>query len=179
MERFKWTFSVLLLFALLLSACQPIVAPDELSGLDTALQSGAVMGDVDFAVPDWGLAEGWIHFEVESVDAEQETAQGTVRWVEYNDAGELRYVVGMPACIAFGPDGHSAMISVQIDHRYGWGEGDRGQWMQFWVNDAGPDGQVVFASPVFPPAEENPGCEVITPEFQIKAIESDLVVRAP
>jgi len=146
---------------------------------EAAIQSGLVEGNVDFAVPDWGLAEGWVHFDVESLDPEQETAQGIVRWVEYNDAGELRYVVGRPACMAFGLDGHTAMIAVEIDHRYGWGEGDSGQWMQFWVNDAGPDGKVVFASPLFPPAEENPGCAVGTPDFQIEAIASDLEVQAP
>ncbi len=173
----RWTF-IFVVLSLLLSGCQPIVAPADLAGLEVSQRSGTVMGDVDFAVPDWGLAEGWAHFEVEQIDDEQETAQGMVRWVEYNDAGELRYVVAEPGCIAFGPDGHTAMIAVQIDHRYGWGEGESGQWMQFWVNDAGVDGQLVIASPLFPPANENPGCELKTPEFQITAVGGDLTVGA-
>lgn len=131
---------ILTLAALLLGACQ-LIAP----GLAPAEPTNHA--DFDFEMPEWGLRHGWVQIHV-GPDGQ------SARWVEVNADLALRYVRTTPRCVTFRPDGQAAMVAVQIDERYGWGEGETGQWMQFWLDRE--DGE--FASPLFPPGDENPGC---------------------
>lgn len=94
-----------------------------------------ITGNVDFAVPDWGLQHGWFHFNVTLPKGEAAAPTGWVRWVEVNVNDELRYVMAEPRCVTFSPDGQRALLTLQITNRRGWGEGQAGQFVNLWLQD--------------------------------------------
>lgn len=139
-----------------------------------------ISGDADFAVPDWGLQHGWFHFNVALPEGEGTAPTGWVRWVEVNANDELRYVMAEPRCLTFSPDGNSALLTLQITNRRGWGDGQAGQFVNLWLQDGGSpgEGKDAFATPIWPPQDADPGCSYVTPEVNIITMTGgDLVIQ--
>ncbi|MFO7633071.1 MAG: hypothetical protein R6W76_11050, partial [Caldilinea sp.] len=148
---------LLILTSVVSGACQPV---QPLTGLATP---GSISGDLDFAAPDWGLEHGWFHFNVLAPEEEGAAPSGWVRWVELNEKQELRYVMADARCVAFSEDGKSAVLTVQITDRRGWGDGQAEQWLTLWLHDGGAPGAGAdaFATPFWPPQDEDPGCAYV------------------
>ena len=106
------------------------------------------------------------------LDQEEHAATGQARWVEIDQEGALRYVSAEPKCVSFNEEGDAAYLAVEITDRFGWGEGDPGQWMTFWFDGASNE----FSSPLWPPADANPGCEYALPPERIPALRGDIVM---
>lgn len=138
-----------------------------------------ITGDLDFTVPDWGLQHGWFHFNVLLPKKAGDAPTGWVRWVEVNTNQEVRYVMADARCVAFSKDGASAVLTVQITSRRGWGEGQAGQWINLWLHDGGSPGanKDAFATLFWPPTEERPGCVYAEPTANIiTAVGGDLEI---
>jgi hypothetical protein len=137
-----------------------------------------ITGGVQFG-PVFSLQKGWLRFDVQESDADTHSATGQVRWKEYNKDDGWRHVTANATCVTFGEDEQTALVAVQIVSRTGWGLGDPGQWMVFWVHDGGTPGSEgdEFASPLFPPADEYPGCEYFVPDFKVPVVGGDLMIH--
>ena len=169
--------SLLIILALVCSACQP-VQPAMESAIEEAGVARTVNGEIDFSNEEWGIT-GWLHFDAAEIDPDTNKAAGSVRWVEYDLDNELRYVTADAHCISFGEDGKSAVLSVQIVDKLGWGDGEPGQWLNFWLHDGGSPGATVdtFSTTFWPPVDAEPGCAYVSPEYEVLAAGGDLVFR--
>ena len=137
-----------------------------------------ITGGIQFG-PVFALQKGWLRFNVQETDAGSNSATGQVRWKEYKEDEGWRRVTANATCVTFGEDGQTALVAVQIVRKTGWGLGEPGQWMVFWVHDGGTPGSEgdQFASPLWPPADEDPGCEYFTPGFKIPVVGGNLVIH--
>lgn len=161
---------LMVLALLVLSACQPLLLE---SAAEMAQSEAALSGNFDFTLPDWGLKHGWVQFDVSLPDEETQLPEGWIRWVEVNGELDVRYVIAEPKCVSFGADGQTALMAVQISDRYGWGEGDPGQWMTFWFDGIANE----FASPLWPPSDEDPGCTYEEPPYRNAIVAGDIAIR--
>src|SRR5512136_2981507 len=94
---------------------------------------GKVTGGFHFTAAAFGM-EGWMRSDVHATGP-GDLATGWLRWQEYNQTDGWRHVVAHPTCVTFGEsaDAPAAVFVVQIDSRSGWGEGDAGQYIKFWM----------------------------------------------
>jgi hypothetical protein len=137
-----------------------------------------ITGGVQFG-PVFDLDKGWVRFNVHETNPDTNTATGWVRWKEYKADEGWRRVSADATCVTFGEDEQTALVAVQIVDKSGWGLGEPGQWMVFWVHDGGTPGREgdEFDSPLWPPADEFPGCDYFTPEFKIPVTGGNLVIH--
>ena len=174
MVRVYMFLTLLIVLGLALCGCQ-MVQPVSATEMESETPTGQIRASIDFTVPEWGLEHGWVSIDMPISDVEEEVAEGAVRWVEVNTEQEVRYVEAVPKCVMLSEDGQAALVAVEITDRWGWGEGEAGQWMQFWLNEAGNE----FASPLFPPSDVNPGCEYVAPANPIPLVAGDIAIQAP
>lgn len=143
MVRMKPLFTMLLLVALILSACQPI---RPLPTPHTA------KGDIQFMVPTWGDIAISISFAVREVDPTTHTAVGPLNWRIFSPTpqeggagwrgidSQVKYAIfgkDIP-----GADPNTVVIITQITAQRGWGQGEPGSYAYFWLKDSGqPAGQ--------------------------------------
>lgn len=176
MVRMKRLLPMLVVAALLLTGCQPVRPVSEVG----MARMVSITGDIDFAVPDWGLQHGWFRLNVVAPKHEGDAPTGLVRWVEVNANDELRYVMAEPSCLTLSHDGKSALLTLHITSRRGWGDGQADQWVNLWLHDGGSPGagKDAFATPFWPPQDQNPGCDYVEPEVNIvTAVAGNLVIR--
>lgn len=174
-KRTSFVLVLLVLTSLVMGAYQPVRPV-----VQAVAAHGSITGDLDFAVPDWGLQHGWFHFNVLTAKKDGVAPTGWVRWVEVNANQELRYVMADAKCVTFSKDGKNALLTVQISSRRGWGDGQAGQWLNLWLHDGGSPGanNDAFATPFWPPQDTNPGCTYVEPETNIiTAVGGDLEIR--
>ena len=145
------TYVLMLLALLVLSACQPLVATEEVSMTDANLRR--VSGEVFMpGVPEWGGVVVSMDFDFAELDPETHEATGYLNWHNVMPNAEE----GMPTWkgvesevqyALFGedfdvgePDG--VVVIAQIVSKEGWGQGEPGQYAYFWMHDgaaSGPD----------------------------------------
>jgi hypothetical protein len=124
-------------------------------------------GDLEFTAEEFGIDQGLMHFNIRQVSAEAHAAEGTLNWEEHSEDEGWRKRMSHAICMVPGDDPKKAVVVVQIDGSEGWGEGDPGQYLTFWIYDggtpatAGDDVQTVN----WPPSDEQPPCEYAEPTF--------------
>lgn len=140
MVRINRWLTLLLLVALILSACQPIQPT-------ATAESPTAKGDIHFTVPAWGELAISIHFDVHQIDLATHSASGPVNWVIYSPTlqeggtgwrsidSQAKYVL-LGADIP-GADPDTVVVISQITVRRGWGQGEAGEYAYFWFKDSG------------------------------------------
>jgi hypothetical protein len=127
-----------------------------------------ITGGIHFMAPMFGLEDGWMRFNVREVGPGN-SATGWLRWKEYMEEYGWRRVVAHPTCVTFGVyEGKpAAVFVVEIDSKRGWGDGEPGQYIKFWVLDGGTPGRMGddFTTLTWPPAGDPPGCDYEDPTF--------------
>ena len=171
MDRASTLLSILVFVGIVLVGCQPV---QPVGAVETEAKEppSGIQAAFEFTVPEWGLQYGWVAIDVLPFESQTDGMVGSARWVEVNDAQEVRYVVAVPKCVSLSADGQAALIAVEITDRWGWGEGDPGQWMHFWLNEAGDE----FASPLWPPSDVDPGCAYQAPDQSIPLVAGSIAI---
>ena len=128
-----------------------------------------ITGGIHFAAPMFGLEDGWMRFSVHAVGPGN-LATGWLRWKEYLADEGWRRVVAHPTCVTFDEyEGEpAAVFVVEIDSRSGWGSGEPGQYLKFWVLDGGTPGRKGddFATLTWPPDFTPPDCDYVDAGFR-------------
>jgi len=171
MDRASTLLTILVILGMVLAGCQA-VQPVAAMETEAEVQPTEVRAAFEFAFPERGLQHGWVAIDVPSFAPETDVVGGTVRWVEVNDDQEVRYVVAAPKCVSLSEDGQAALIAVEITDKWGWGAGDPGQWMQFWLNET----DQAFESPLWPPSDVDPGCAYQAPDQSIPLVAGSIAI---
>ena len=89
-------------------------------------------------------------------------------------------MVAHPTCVTFSESAQAAVFVVQIDSRSGWGEGEPGQYILFWVRDGGTPGWNgdKFTTLTWPPQDTAPDCKYREADFIFATIdEGNLMIH--
>jgi hypothetical protein len=123
----------------------------------------------------------WMIYNVHEIDPITHQAEGRVTWRMYNEAfGGWRKLEARVDCARFGEDlpgedPQAAVIAGEILSKEGWGPGEPGLWLRWWVRDGGtPSGQAVdgwagqnhgiFPDEFWPPEDlPDPACAYFVP----------------
>jgi hypothetical protein len=146
MLRVNRLFTILLLLAaLVLSACQPI-RPQAVSG---ALRH--VQGEIFLpGVPQWGGVSVSMRIDFSEVNPTTHEATGFINWRNFQPqppSGEtywkvvdsdVRYVF-FGVDVANG-DPNTVVVITQLKAKEGWGQGEPGEYGYFWFRDGAEDG---------------------------------------
>ena len=141
---------------------------------------GKVTGGIHFTAAAFGM-EGWMRVNVHATGL-GDLATGWVRWQEYKESDGWRRLVAHPICVTFGESegAPAAVFVVQIDSKSGWGDGEAGQYIPFWVRDGGTPGRNGddFATLSWPPQATVPDCGYREPGFLFATIdEGNLMIH--
>ena len=147
-----FTISIFLSAALLVSACQPTVAPEP--GAPVAAEEiepvenlRRVSGEIYLpGVPEWGNITISMTFDFTELDPETHEASGYIHWRNFMPAppeggtywksvdSEVRHVIfGQDV----GEDPETFVVITQIVDHKGWGQGEPGRYAYFWFRDTG------------------------------------------
>jgi hypothetical protein len=122
----------------------------------------------------------WMVYTIHEVDPITHQAEGRIAWWMYNEAfGGWRRLEARADCVRFGEDipgadPQAAVIAGEILSKEGWGPGEPGQWLRWWVRDGGtPSNGVdqwasqlhgIFTDEFWPPEDmPTPACEYFVP----------------
>lgn len=140
-----------------------------------------VTGGIHFTASAFGM-EGWMRFDVHAAESGN-LASGWLRWQEYNESDGWRHLIAHPTCVVFSESGGApaAAFVVQIDSKSGWGEGEPGQYILFWVRDGGTPGRNgdQFTTLTWPPQGTAPDCEYSEPGFLFATIDAGNLMIHP
>ena len=130
-----------------------------------------ITGGIHFVASAFGM-EGWMNFDIHATGPGG-GARGWLRWREYSESQGWRHVVAHPICVTFSGSAPTAVFVVQIDSRSGWGEGEQGQYILFWVRDGGTPGRNgdQFTTLTWPPQYEPLACTYTEPSFIFATID--------
>jgi len=149
------------------------------TGMTPALADGmrGVTGGIHFTAAAFGM-EGWMQSNVHATG--EGKASGWLRWQEYNEIDGWRRVIAHPTCVVFSESSGApaAAFVVQIDSRRGWGEGEPGQYILFWVRDGGTPGRNgdEFTTLTWPPQDAPLDCVYSEPGFIFATIDAGNLV---
>jgi hypothetical protein len=151
-------------------------------GATPALADGmsGITGGIHFMASAFGI-EGWMRFDVHATKP-GDSASGWLRWQEYSESNGWRRLVAHSICVTFGESqgAPAAVFVVQIDSKSGWGDGEAGQYILFWVRDGGTPGRNGdrFTTLDWPPQWTAPACEYREADFIFATIdEGNLVIH--